>query len=137
MTTPSPIAQPLAYPLYPELRMFTRLFGQMQAWEFSGWKPESMSWKTGCYIHAGLSGPSQFTFTGPEATEFLSSICINGFSNFKEGACKHAIMLIDAGLIASHSLVQRDGEDRFRMFAAPPWAIYQAAKSPFDVQFAV
>jgi vanillate/3-O-methylgallate O-demethylase len=135
--TLSPIAHPVAYPLYPDLRAFVRPFGALQPWEFSGWKQESMSWKTGCYIHAGLSGPSQMTFSGPEATEFVSSICINGLSGFEPGRCKHAIMLNDAGLIASHSLLQRDAEDRYRMFAAPPWAIYQAAKSPFDVQFAV
>jgi glycine cleavage system aminomethyltransferase T len=137
MSTPSPIAHPVAYPLYQDLRMFTRPFGFMQAWEFNGWKQESMSWKTGCYIHAGLSGPSQMTFTGPEAGEFVSSICINGFSSFQDGGSKHAVMLTDNGLIASHSLLQRDAEDRFRMFAAPPWAIYQASKSPFDVQFTV
>ena len=82
-------------------------------------------------------GAPQTTFSGPEAAEFLSSICINGFSKFPDGGSKHAIMLTDEGLIAAHALVQRDAEDRFRMFAVPPWAIYQATKSPLDVQFAV
>jgi vanillate/3-O-methylgallate O-demethylase len=137
VTAPSLITQTLPHPLYDDLRMFSRVFGGLKAWEFNGWKPESMSWKTGCYIHAGLSGPSQTTFSGPEAAEFLSSICINGFSNFPTGGSKHAIMLTDGGLIAAHALLQRDAEDRFRMFAVPPWAIYQATKSPFDVQFTV
>jgi Aminomethyltransferase folate-binding domain len=137
MTTPSLITHPLAHPFYADLRMFSRAFGRLQAWEFDGWKPESMSWKTGCYIHAGLSGPSQTTFTGREAAEFLSSICINGFSNFPNGGSKHAIMLTEDGLIASHALLQRNTEDRFRMFATPPWAIYQASKSRFAVQFEV
>lgn len=137
MTDASPLASPLANPLYPDLRTFVRPFGQLQAWEFDGWKPESMSWKTGCYIHAGLSGPSQTTFSGPQAAEFLSSICINGFSNFAVGGSKHAIMLTDQGLVAAHALVHRDAEDRFRMFATPPWAIYKAATSGLDVKFAV
>jgi vanillate/3-O-methylgallate O-demethylase len=137
VTTPSPIAHPLPHPLYDDLKMFDRPFGRMVPWEFNGWKPESLSWKTGCYIHAGLSGPAQFTFIGSEAAEFLSSICINGFSNFANGGAKHAIMLTDGGLVAAHALLQRDDDDRFRMFAVPPWAIYQASKSPFDVEFAV
>jgi vanillate/3-O-methylgallate O-demethylase len=137
MSTPSPIAHPLPHPLYDDARMFARVFGSMKAWEFNGWKPESLSWKNGCYIHAGLSGPSQMTFSGPQAAEFLASICINGFSTFPIGGSKHAIMLVDDGLVAAHALLQRDAEDRFRMFAVPPWAIYQALKSPFDVQFAV
>ena len=87
MTEPSLITQALPHPDYGDLRMFSRLFGGLKAWEFTGWKPESMSWKTGCYIHAGLSGPSQTTFSGPHAAEFLSSICINGFSNFPAPSC--------------------------------------------------
>jgi vanillate/3-O-methylgallate O-demethylase len=137
MTTPSPIAHPLPHPLYDDLKMFARPFGRLVAWEFNGWKPESLSWKTGCSLHAGLSGPAQFTFTGSQAAEFLSSICINGFSTFPIGGSKHAIMLTDDGLVAAHSLLQRDADERFRMFAVPPWAIYQASKSRFDVQVAV
>jgi vanillate/3-O-methylgallate O-demethylase len=137
VTAPPLITHPLAHPFYADLRMFARAFGSMKAWEFEGWKPESLSWKTGCYIHAGLSGPSQTTFSGPQATEFVASICINGFSNFASGGAKHAVMLTDDGLVAAHALLQRDAEDRFRMFATPPWAIYQASKSRFDVQVAV
>ena len=135
--TEGPLDVTLAHPLYDDLRMFIRPFGRLQAWEFDGWKPESMSWKTGCYIHAGLSGPAQFTFAGPEAAEFLSSICINGYETFEAGSAKHAIMLTDDGLVAAHALLQRDAEDRFRMFATPPWALYQASTLPFDVQFEV
>ena len=34
-------------------------------WEFNGWKPESLALKTGCFIHAGLSG-TQVDFQGPD-----------------------------------------------------------------------
>ena len=87
--------------------MFARAFGTLKAWEFEGWKPESLSWKTGCYIHAGLSGPSQTTFSGPEARQFLESICINGFESFTAGSSKHAIMLTDDGLVAAHAAPAR------------------------------
>jgi glycine cleavage system aminomethyltransferase T len=131
------ISHPLPHPFYDDLRMYTRAYGRMKAFAFNGWKRESLSWKTGCYIHAGLSGPSQTTFTGPQAPEFLSGLCINGFETFRVGGTKHAVMLTDEGLVACHALMHRDAEDRFRMFAAPPWAIYQAVKSPLDVQFSV
>jgi glycine cleavage system aminomethyltransferase T len=133
----STISHPLPHPFYDDQRMYTRAYGRMKAFEFNGWKRESLSWKTGCYIHAGLSGPSQTTFTGSQAAEFLSGLCINGFETFRVGGTKHAVMLTDAGLIACHALMHRDAEDRFRMFAAPPWAIYQAVRSPLDVQFSV
>jgi glycine cleavage system aminomethyltransferase T len=137
MSQESLITHPLAHPFYDDARMFTRAYGRMKAFEFNGWKQESLSWKTGCSLHAGLSGPSQTTFSGPQAAEFLSGLCINGFDGFRVGGTKHAIMLTDEGLVACHALMHRDAEDRFRMFAAPPWAIYQAVKSPLDVQFSV
>ncbi len=137
MPQDSLITHPLAHPFYDDLRMFTRAYGRIKAFEFNGWKQESMAWKNGCYVHAGLSGPSQTTFSGPQAAEFLSSICINGFENFAVGGTKHAVMLTDEGYVACHALMHRDAVDRFRMFAAPPWAIYQAVKTPLDVQFTV
>src|SRR6476661_3709245 len=134
METPSVVNDAMPHPLYGDLRRFTRVFGTLRAWEFDGWKPESLSWKTGCYIHAGLSGPVQWTFEGPQAIDFLASISINGYKKFPEGSAKHAIMLNDEGLIAAHALVQRDEEDRFRMFATPPWAAFQASQTSFKVE---
>ncbi|HVJ28408.1 MAG TPA: hypothetical protein VM493_12750 [Vicinamibacterales bacterium] len=134
METPSVVNEEMPHPLYGDLRRFTRVFGTLRAWEFDGWKPESMSWKTGCYIHAGLSGPVQWTFEGPEAIDFLASISINGYTKFPEGSAKHAIMLNDEGLIAAHALVQRDEENQFRMFATPPWAAFQASQTSFKVK---
>ncbi|MGW1785060.1 aminomethyl transferase family protein [Streptomyces sp. NPDC002143] len=131
---PSPFSQSLPTPLYPEVTVYSVLMGQPRAFEFNGWKPETMSWKTGCYIHSGLSGPSQTTFEGPNAEKFLSSLCINGFSGFKSGTAKHAIMLTDNGLVAAHGLLQRDNAERFRLFAGGIWPLYQLAKSGQDVQ---
>ncbi len=104
-------------------------------WEFNGWKRESLSWKRGCYIHGGLSGPGgQYIFRGPQAADFLASICVNGFEMFRVGAAKHAIMCTDDGLIASHGVLQRMAPDAFRLFAAGPWAAYMHSLTKFDVE---
>jgi vanillate/3-O-methylgallate O-demethylase len=102
----SPFARPGASPFYPAYGLYLVSVGPPRQWEFNGWKPESMSWKTGCYIHAGLSGPGQFVYRGTEAEKFLSSICVNNFSNFAVGAAKHSIMCNDDGLTAGHGLRQ-------------------------------
>lgn len=60
----------------------------VRAWQFSGWKAESMSWKTGCYIHAGLSSTGPLSFKGPDAGQFLESVCINSFAKFPVGSMK-------------------------------------------------
>ena len=127
MTEPSLITQTLPHPDYADLRMFSRLFAGLRAWAFGGWKPESMSWKTGCYIHAGLSGPETVQRTRRRGVP--RSICINGFTKFPNGGIKHGVMCTERDLIA-RTILQRKAEDRFRLFATFPWALYQLTKTP-------
>ncbi len=47
---------------------------------------------------------------------------------------KHAVMCTDAGLIAGHAILQRNGEEEFRLFAAGlPWAQYLATETKYRV----
>lgn len=103
-------------------------------WDGDGWKPESMSWKTGCYIHGGLSGPGQIRYTGPDATRFLEGIFVNNFSRFKVGACKHAIACNSDGLIVGHGVMQKRAENDFRIFVSGGWTMYQHSLTHLDVQ---
>jgi vanillate/3-O-methylgallate O-demethylase len=54
---------PLATPFYDDHVLYhvTPTVGMppIRAWAFSGWKAESMSWKTGCYIHAVCRAPDR------------------------------------------------------------------------------
>ena len=75
----------------------------MRAWEFGGWRPESMSWKTGCYIHAGLSSTGPVSIKGPEAKKYLQSLVINSLANFPIGSMKHGVMCTGDGLIVVRS----------------------------------
>jgi len=132
---PSPFSMPLASAHYPEFGLYAIRREMPCPWEFRGWKPESLSWKTGCYIHGGLSGRgSQVRYRGRQAAEFLASICINNFSRFRPGAAKHAVMCTDKGLIAAHGVLQRIADDEFRLFASGPWAPYMHSKTRFDVE---
>jgi vanillate/3-O-methylgallate O-demethylase len=103
-------------------------------WDFNGWKPESMSWKEGCYIHGGLSGPGQVLYRGPEVIQFLEKVFVNNFSRFKVGAAKHAIACNDDGLVAGHGVLQRLADDAFRIFVHGLWGPYQHSITGFDVQ---
>jgi vanillate/3-O-methylgallate O-demethylase len=102
------------------------------AWEFNGWKPESLSWKTGCYIHGGLSD-TQINFSGPDVIPFFESICTNSFAKYPVGSMKHAVMCREDGLIAAHGILQRNGEEELHWFAAGPWPIYMLQKTKFKV----
>lgn len=120
-------------PYYDEPMTYLVLGNLSFAWEFNGWKRESMSWKTGCYIHGGLSG-SQFNFTGPDIIPFFSSICTNSFAKFSVGSMKHAVMCTEQGLIATHGILQRNSEDEVRFYAGDDWPIYMLGKTGYRVK---
>ena len=131
----SPFADLRGLPYYDEPILHLNMGGRLWAWEFDGWKPESMSWKTGCYIHTGLSN-TQTNFVGPDVKEFFSSIAVNGFETFEIGSMKHSIYCNDDGLITAHAILQRNDEHEYRYYAGQPWPHYKLLTSGgrFDVQ---
>jgi vanillate/3-O-methylgallate O-demethylase len=121
-------------PAYPEIPTYLNILGNLHVWEGDGWKQESMSWKTGAYLASNLSGMPEFTFSGPNAQEFLSRLSINNVYRWPVGTSKHLVMLDERGYIANHGLTVRDSEDSFRHFAAMPWPIYKAPALGIDVE---
>jgi glycine cleavage system aminomethyltransferase T len=121
---------PLPHPDYGDLVLYL-VMGRgeashaVRAWEFEGWQAESMSWKTGCYIHAGLSGGGPLLVKGPNAARFMQGLVINSFADFPVGTLKHAVMCTEDGLIASHGVVERKGENEFASFAGGPPAFHK------------
>jgi len=121
-------------PVAPDPTTYLTFGDRLIPWEYDGWDVESLSWKTGCYIHSGLSN-YQLHFEGADALDFFKSIATNSFEKFSIGAMKHAVMCTDDGLIAQHAILQRNGETLFKLFAAGlPWATYLASRSGLDVK---
>lgn len=126
---------PLAFPADSGARLFQINGGMARAWEFNGWKRESLSWKNGCYIHAGLSSPAgQSIFRGPDVIEFFSRMCVNSFAKFSIGTAKHAIMCNDEGFVVGHGVLQRNGPEEVQFFVGGSWPSYQCAKSELSVE---
>ena len=131
--TDSPFSDLRGLPFYDEPISYLVLGGKPTAWEFDGWKKESMSWKTACYIHAGLSD-TEIRFTGKDVLSFFESICTNSFAKFSIGAMKHAVMCTSEGLIAMHGILQRNDDMDVSFFAGGPWPLYHALQSKLDVK---
>jgi glycine cleavage system aminomethyltransferase T len=106
----------------------------LRAWEFGGWQAESMSWKTGCYIHAGLSSTGPVSIKGPEAKKYLQSIVINSLANFPIGSMKHGVMCTEDGLTVAHGIIERKGENHFESFAGGPPGANPNTEVPFDAE---
>lgn len=129
----NPFQKTMAFPYYAEPVTYVTVGEQLRPWEFNGWKQESLSWKESCYIHTGLSGPL-VCVDGPDADAFIAQLCTNNLSVFPEGTMRHAVMCDDAGLIASHGILQRYESGLYRHFAAGPWALFKALDGKFDVR---
>lgn len=131
----SPFTLKCATPYYADHGLFIINGGVPRQWEFNGWEKESVSWKKGCYIHGGLSGPGLFVYKGRDASAFLQSFFVNNFSKFKVGTVKHGIMCTETGLVAGHGALQKISEEEFRVFVSGPWPRYMFhTKSGFDVE---
>ena len=127
-----PLTRQHAFPSYPEPGSYIVAGDQLRAWEYNGWKAESLSWKRTCYIHTGLSGPLSF-IDGPDADAFMAHLCTNSLSGLREGMMRHAVMCDEAGLIAAHGILQRYDDGHYRHFATPPWAQFMAGAGKFRV----
>jgi glycine cleavage system aminomethyltransferase T len=104
------------------------------AWEFNGWPQESLSWKEGCYLHAGLSGQGSVSIKGPDAKKYLESICVNSFEDFPVGSMKHCVQCNEEGLMDLHGIVERLAEDHFTSYAGGPSSIGDPQLKSFDVK---
>jgi glycine cleavage system aminomethyltransferase T len=93
-----------------------------------------MSWKTGCYIHAGLSSTGPVSLKGPDAQTFLQSLVINSLAKFPVGSMKHTVFCNEEGLIATHGITERRADDEFCFFAGGPWPLVKLAGTSYDVQ---
>lgn len=122
-------------PYYPEIPSYVNFVGMgMHIWEGDGWKAESLSWKTGCYLGSNISGLPEVTYSGPDAQQLLSRLHLNNVFNWPVGKSKHLVALDENGLVANHGLAVRDGEQSFRQLCALPWPIYKAPALGLDVE---
>ena len=122
-------------PDYPDVKYYANMGAKgLVVWEADPWKETTLSWKESCYIHAGISGDVMI-FEGPDAQKVISLASINNVYKWPIGKSKHLVMCTEEGLISNHGLVCRDGENRFRMFAACPWPVLKLMTPDMDVNY--
>jgi glycine cleavage system aminomethyltransferase T len=118
--------------------IFSRTFGMgqdsMVPMEYSGWREEEASWKTSCYIHAGLNPAPTFKVKGPQALKFFADHSVNGYADFGLGTLKHCIMCNDRGLVMTHGVLMRLAEDEFVSYFLAPYAAYKFYQGGYDAQ---
>ncbi|MET7331180.1 hypothetical protein [Nonomuraea sp. NPDC005650] len=102
--------------------------------EITNWQDEQLSWKTSCFLHAGLSVSGTFRVTGPDAERMFSDIAVNNVARVRVGASTHLIMCSDRGRIMGHGMLLREGEQRFLTVVHPMHVPYAAESGKYDVE---
>jgi glycine cleavage system aminomethyltransferase T len=120
--------------LYLDSRVFGLGLGAAVPMEYAGWREEQMSWKTSCYIHAGLNPAPTFRVTGPDATRFFSDICVNSLASFPVGTLRHAVMCNDDGLVVAHGTLWKLGDDDYITYFLAPYAAYKFFTGGYNAQ---
>ena len=105
-------------------------------YENTGWRDETCSWKTTCYIHTQLVIDT-LKLSGPDTIKLIERACCSNFNNFETGRIKHAILVNEEGLVASDGVIFRTAEDEvitFGLVPALPYVLDCGKYGSFDVK---
>jgi vanillate/3-O-methylgallate O-demethylase len=117
-------------------------FGLWGKDEYTGWQDEQMSWKDSCYI-GDWSWLAEVRVKGPDAEKFFSGLCVNTFSNYEAGKCKHVIFCNNDGKIVGEGILIKRTPDTLEWQGGmqapvdgPPvaWLKYHFQKEKYDAE---
>jgi len=95
----------------PPAALYAQSFVGISPYEFTDWRDETCSWKTTCYLHAGLNPTDTYVLKGPDVIEYLSRITATNMDHFEPGRIKHGLILDDEGRIVADGVMMRTAED--------------------------
>lgn len=102
----------------------------IRPFEYRGYKQEVVSAKHTAHLGTALHRISPiYDVSGPDAIEFLRSVCINSFRNFEVGQIRHAVLCNDDGKILTDGVVARIGDDVYRTYWLAPVLEYRLLQS--------
>ena len=102
--------------------------------EYTGVDDEILANKETAHIGISLHfGTPIYDLEGPDAAEFLSSICINSFENLRMDGIRHAVICNEKGQIMTDGVVLRLDENKYRTYWLQPIIQWLCEKSELDV----
>lgn len=108
--------------------------GIMAPYEYTGYKDEILASKSTAYVGTGLNESPVFDVKGPDAAEFLTSICINDYRKMKPGSIRHAVICNEKGQMMADGIVMMIGENTFRTYWMKPVIDYLASKTSMNIE---
>lgn len=101
--------------------------------EYTGVKSEVLASKTSAWIGTQLMMSPIYDVKGPDATKFLTSVCVNNFSAQGEKGIRHAVICNEKGQILTDGVVMKIAEDTYRTYWLNPPIDYLVKKSAMDI----
>ena len=92
----------------------------LSPYEYTSWRDETMSWKTTCYLHAGLNPTDTYIIRGKRVLEFLGRVCATNMENFEVGRIKHGLCVDEQGRVLTDGVMMRTGEEEVTTYWMVP-----------------
>lgn len=104
-------------------------------YEYTNYRTEILGSKDSAWFGIGLNLLSPtYDVTGPDALKFFNSVCVNDFTNLKEGSIRHAVMCNEKGQILTDGVVMSLPNGVYRSYWLEPVIGYYMENTKFDVQ---
>jgi glycine cleavage system aminomethyltransferase T len=108
--------------------------GVLLPYEYDGLRVEAAAARTTAWIGTMLMISPIYDVTGPDAVEFLNSVCTNDFSKLSLKGLRHAVLCNDKGQIMTDGVVIKLGENHFRTYWLNPPIEFLLKKSELRVE---
>ena len=109
---------------------------QISPYEYTNWRDETMSWKTTCYLHAGLNPTDTLAIRGERVLDFLAKVCVTNMDNFEVGRIKHGVCVDEQGRVVVDGVMMRTAEDEVTTYWMSP-LINHYVKNLYGEEFGV
>lgn len=109
--------------------------GNLTAYEFTGHQDEILASKSTAWLGSVLNNSPIFDVKGPQAAEFLNSICVNNFSQMDTRSIRHGIICNEKGQILTDGVVMKIADDTFRTYWLSPVIDYYASVSDMVIEY--
>jgi vanillate/3-O-methylgallate O-demethylase len=105
--------------------------------EFSNWRSEQQSWRTGCALLDQSHHMTDLFITGADAGRLLQDLAVNSFAKFPVDSAKQFIAVNHEGYLIGDAILFHLAENSYDLVGHPfaiDWVRYRAEVGGYDVE---
>ena len=105
--------------------------------EFSNWRSEQQSWRTGCALLDQSHHMTDLFITGPDAGKLLQDLAVNSFAKFPVDSAKQFIAVNHEGYVIGDAILFHLAENSYDLVGHPfaiDWVRYHAETGDYRVE---